>query len=145
MFDWFFFFKQKTAYEMRISDWSSDVCSSDLNDGPGLRARDARLRDRTAATVRPRPRDGRAAQRIDDGRDDRGRLSGRLDIHRADGDRCGADYRHSRGRLAGESRNVDRIFHAVWAPTAPNAYNVAYRHGRRVAVFWFYLEEGRLG
>src|SRR3546814_3332503 len=31
---WYFFvFKQKTAYEMRISDWSSDVCSSDL--GPG--------------------------------------------------------------------------------------------------------------
>src|SRR3546814_2047989 len=28
----FFFFKQKTAYEMRISDWSSDVCSSDLDD-----------------------------------------------------------------------------------------------------------------
>src|SRR3546814_1494204 len=31
---WFFFFKQKTAYEMRISDWSSDVCSSDLRDHP---------------------------------------------------------------------------------------------------------------
>src|SRR3546814_6311347 len=30
----FFFFKQKTAYEMRISDWSSDVCSSDLGDEP---------------------------------------------------------------------------------------------------------------
>src|SRR3546814_11042458 len=29
----FFFFKQKTEYEMRISDWSSDVCSSDLNEG----------------------------------------------------------------------------------------------------------------
>src|SRR3546814_16026600 len=29
----FFFFKQKTAYEMRISDWSSDVCSSDLTGG----------------------------------------------------------------------------------------------------------------
>src|SRR3546814_12054019 len=29
----FFFFKQKTAYEMRISDWSSDVCSSDLGVG----------------------------------------------------------------------------------------------------------------
>src|SRR3546814_9886993 len=28
----FFFFKQKTAYELRISDWSSDVCSSDLTD-----------------------------------------------------------------------------------------------------------------
>src|SRR3546814_4348677 len=35
MFVWLFsfvFFKQKTAYEMRISDWSSDVCSSDLLD-----------------------------------------------------------------------------------------------------------------
>src|SRR3546814_15409400 len=33
----FFFFKQKTAYEMRISDWSSDVCSSDLfTRSPGL-------------------------------------------------------------------------------------------------------------
>src|SRR3546814_17568799 len=30
-----FFFKQKTAYEMRISDWSSDVCSSDLQITPG--------------------------------------------------------------------------------------------------------------
>src|SRR3546814_3507425 len=33
----FFFFKQKTAYEMRISDWSSDVCSSDLHRDPGAR------------------------------------------------------------------------------------------------------------
>src|SRR3546814_2893769 len=33
----FFFFKQKTAYEMRISDWSSDVCSSDLIHKPELR------------------------------------------------------------------------------------------------------------
>src|SRR3546814_1772314 len=32
MFCFVFFFKQKTAYEMRISDWSSDVCSSDLPD-----------------------------------------------------------------------------------------------------------------
>src|SRR3546814_1118372 len=32
----FFFFKQKTAYEMRISDWSSDVCSSDLPSPPAL-------------------------------------------------------------------------------------------------------------
>src|SRR3546814_5313219 len=31
---YFFFFKQKTAYEMRISDWSSDVCSSDLRPLP---------------------------------------------------------------------------------------------------------------
>src|SRR3546814_2386202 len=37
MWVFFFLFKQKTAYEMRISDWSSDVCSSDLlrQDMPG--------------------------------------------------------------------------------------------------------------
>src|SRR3546814_2722427 len=48
----FFFFKQKTAYEMRISDWSSDVCSSDLRierartdvgDEPGQKPRDLRI------------------------------------------------------------------------------------------------------
>src|SRR3546814_4128372 len=33
-----FFFKQKTAYEMRISDWSSDVCSSDLASARAMRA-----------------------------------------------------------------------------------------------------------
>src|SRR3546814_12190424 len=39
---YFFFFKQKTAYEMRISDWSSDVCSSDLVTTPnGVRNTDA--------------------------------------------------------------------------------------------------------
>src|SRR3546814_4594501 len=38
----FFFFKQKTAYEMRISDWSSDVCSSDL---AARRAENGRGRD----------------------------------------------------------------------------------------------------
>src|SRR3546814_1025483 len=35
MLFFFFCFKQKTAYEMRISDWSSDVCSSDLTENPG--------------------------------------------------------------------------------------------------------------
>src|SRR3546814_4719659 len=39
----FFCFKQKTAYEMRISDWSSDVCSSDLE--PPKKARAAKLGD----------------------------------------------------------------------------------------------------
>src|SRR3546814_7388366 len=36
----FFFFKQKTAYEMRISDWSSDVCSSDLRINASIRVFD---------------------------------------------------------------------------------------------------------
>src|SRR3546814_6399966 len=39
----FFFFKQKTAYEMRISDWSSDVCSSDLPHVGGRGDDDARI------------------------------------------------------------------------------------------------------
>src|SRR3546814_7862323 len=38
----FFFFKQKTAYEMRISDWSSDVCSSDLDGAEPVDQRDTR-------------------------------------------------------------------------------------------------------
>src|SRR3546814_17012637 len=41
----FFFFKQKTAYELRISDWSSDVCSSDLH------ARRRRKKGRPAGSV----------------------------------------------------------------------------------------------
>src|SRR3546814_2124330 len=48
----FFFFKQKTAYEMRISDWSSDVCSSDLQ--------------RQGIGGRTAPDDGEEEQRCDD-------------------------------------------------------------------------------
>src|SRR3546814_14920782 len=47
----FFFFKQKTAYEMRISDWSSDVCSSDLNAGLHADIAVARADGRTAAKL----------------------------------------------------------------------------------------------
>src|SRR3546814_8031894 len=61
----FFFFKQNTAYEMRISDWSSDVCSSDLCGGGrrhgGARASCARCRLRHAASLQ-RPR-GRSEER----------------------------------------------------------------------------------
>src|SRR3546814_8818185 len=57
----FFFFKQKTAYEMRISDWSSDVCSSDLGtpDVGGLRQQCAQAGsggDRWRQPRRPRER-----------------------------------------------------------------------------------------
>src|SRR3546814_7321786 len=44
----FFFFKQKTAYEMRISDWSSDVCSSDLK----LRISSSRHRTARSRAIR---------------------------------------------------------------------------------------------
>src|SRR3546814_1867420 len=53
MFVYFFFFKQKTAYEMRISDWSSDVCSSDLGGAPSAaRLRQLRLRRRADPHLR---------------------------------------------------------------------------------------------
>src|SRR3546814_17104927 len=60
----FFFFKQKTAYEMRISDWSSDVCSSDLNKNREKLISEAKasnggekpIRERMAViTIHPKP------------------------------------------------------------------------------------------
>src|SRR3546814_6933756 len=48
---YFFFFKQKTAYEMRISDWSSDVCSSDLFSVPAI----PQQLDAAAAAEAPAP------------------------------------------------------------------------------------------
>src|SRR3546814_11775281 len=73
----FFFFKQKTAYEMRISDWSSDVCSAQLAQagGDGAEARagrvDRRARGTGEAGRKPgtpahpaEARPGRAARRL---------------------------------------------------------------------------------
>src|SRR3546814_7979109 len=66
-----FFCKQKTAYEMRISDWSSDVCSSDLQ-------LCAHLLDGLIRIGRPRNLNSNTAQRLDDAPKarafDRGRL-----------------------------------------------------------------------
>src|SRR3546814_1215548 len=59
----FFFFKQKTAYDMRISDWSSDVCSSDLTRIGAAGVADRFLGQREFAEhLRPQPDDrGHAA------------------------------------------------------------------------------------
>src|SRR3546814_20985054 len=51
----FFFFKQKTAYEIRISDWSSYVCSSVLGAADGAAVRGRRCGPAGAQAVRPRP------------------------------------------------------------------------------------------
>src|SRR3546814_6589742 len=82
----FFFFKQKTAYEMRISDWSSDVCSSDLpaifgDERRAARDHDAAQHDhrdnapeQRAILVARRDREGREDQRDDEDIVDRQRL-----------------------------------------------------------------------
>src|SRR3546814_2926946 len=66
MLSFIFFFKQKTAYEMRISDWSSDVCSSDLAEADDRDGQDHPLRragrdPRSLRRHRPRGR-GAAAR-----------------------------------------------------------------------------------
>src|SRR3546814_5988024 len=53
----FFFFKQKTAYEMRISDWSPDVCSSDLALARPLGRGGLQVVDRAAAGAGAPPRE----------------------------------------------------------------------------------------
>src|SRR3546814_2639446 len=55
----FFFFKQKTAYEMRISDWSSDVCSSDLHKTTNLRVGRSNRSGCTITSLRCRWTSGR--------------------------------------------------------------------------------------
>src|SRR3546814_19904098 len=49
----FFFFKQKTAYEMRISDWSSDVCSSDLTGMTAYEIMLSESQERMLMIIRP--------------------------------------------------------------------------------------------
>src|SRR3546814_16303794 len=80
----FFFFKQKTAYEMRISDWSSDVCSSDL-----APCRRARRDEPDSAHPRRCPHGGLAAALCSD----------RLDHRRLPADRAA-----NRGDLADPAR-----------------------------------------
>src|SRR3546814_17363083 len=55
--DLFFLFKQKTAYDMRISDWSSDVCSSDLHRRPAGGAGSPRRHHLRSARTVPRKND----------------------------------------------------------------------------------------
>src|SRR3546814_9479509 len=62
---WFVFFKQKTAYDMRISDWSSDVCSSDLKQP-----------DQLVATLRRHPKLFEVYSSCDDEVENAGHRSG---------------------------------------------------------------------
>src|SRR3546814_14983436 len=62
---YFFFFKQKTAYDMRISDWSSDVCSSDLIDASGVAKMTLYHHFKSKNDIIAATLDTRRAQRLD--------------------------------------------------------------------------------
>src|SRR3546814_19989262 len=129
----FFFFKQKTAYEMRISDWSSDVCSSDLtlrrldlgeddlpelrNHHPGQRvqrARDARvLREDRERSTCPRDPLGASVQLLRD-----------QQLRRQSCPRCGhrpVEQRHRGDHPRSEERRVGKACVSTcsprWSPT----------------------------
>src|SRR3546814_9733605 len=107
----FFFFKQKTAYEMRISDWSSDVCSSDLLlRHPHPRGAGDRRRDRGDQIYRPRPGPrARAVAR----RDRKGPEGPQL---QAQDERAGAghDPPHRSEEHTSELQSLMRISYAVF-------------------------------
>src|SRR3546814_3384211 len=90
----FFFFKQKTAYEMRISDWSSDVCSSDLAVGHDQAGADRTDEDGKAAHF-PDQRLGQELHRA---------LGGRIADHMIDRAPVGPRAEHIVDRRSEERR-----------------------------------------
>src|SRR3546814_9335519 len=88
LFVFFCFFKQKTAYEMRISDWSSDVCSSDLRHGVAVRP----LSERPAVPLfHRRPADRDSGHRLEPPRLIPARGGARHPLPRSDERRVGKE------------------------------------------------------
>src|SRR3546814_3296544 len=106
-----FLFKQKTAYEMRISDWSSDVCSSDLRLAAGSARRQGRPVHRLHLDL-----EARLAQRL--GGDQReGRVHrdvGRLHDHHRGAVVAGGFERHRSEEHTSELQSLMRISYAVF-------------------------------
>src|SRR3546814_4185029 len=100
----FFFFKQKTAYELRISDWSSDVCSSDLVRKVESRGFDARADGGAPDASRPRPRKLATFAKLV-GRSARPRLRCRMDAR----SRYAAPHMVRRLSGAGRDRKSTRL------------------------------------
>src|SRR3546814_17934022 len=95
----FFFFKQKTAYEMRISDWSSDVCSSDLLQVGDLLAQHGGGTDIGLHVLdRPYAADQRDGRRLADGLARHGGIAVEVD---AVGDYLQALFRRTMAALQG--------------------------------------------
>src|SRR3546814_5124846 len=100
----FFFFKQKTAYEMRISDWSSDVCSSDLLPAEGDAAAGERLGDQPE--IGERRADQEVAGRL-------GILGKRLDVAGQGAGGLGQSVRSEERRVGKECVSTCR---SRWSP-----------------------------
>src|SRR3546814_4528254 len=124
----FFFFKQKTAYEMRISDWSSDVCSSDL-----VRDRPVRLgQEHAAALLQPA---GGAGPGLGEGRRRRVARPGNRHQRHAAADRHGvpilqpvsAHDRRSEEHTS-ELQSLMRISYAVFCLKKTKNYNHKSAH-----------------
>src|SRR3546814_2982855 len=97
----FFFFKQKTAYEMRISDWSSDVCSSDLRRGQQAAGVAAQVQHQPAQPVA-----GTGLQALEG----RFEVCGGVGLERADADVGIAGFEHAAahaGQLDGAAGDAD--------------------------------------
>src|SRR3546814_15789531 len=90
-----FFFKQKTAYEMRISDWSSDVCSSDLAEDPDREVVLARAVKAQVALARI----GRDAVLVEEARHRAGIVGVQLQRHRRVCVRCAVEHRPDQARV----------------------------------------------
>src|SRR3546814_15279203 len=117
-----FFFKQKTAYEMRISDWSSDVCSSDLRQP---------LRQCARAGGDEEAREGvEAVMSRPDSRDDRQAPAGRGTGRQTERGLRSGDYRGARG--GGPARLGHYIFGAQRVAEAGVAPHPARSDARRV-------------
>src|SRR3546814_17008439 len=114
----FFFFKQKTAYEMRISDWSSDVCSSDLEQGKHYLFRFwQRLPDPGTIAIFDRSRYGRVL------------------VERVEGLAPEADWRRAYGEINAFERmlrddgvRIDKIFLHITADEKLDRFNARLDH-----------------
>src|SRR3546814_16801516 len=132
----FFFFKQKTAYEMRISDWSSDVCSSDLllKDAPRQCAGErAQIIVVAAASNRREPGQARCARHAD--------IVARGPCVCLCGEKLGIVLDRDRdglGRRSGQPRQGRRLLEVARGQAAAETGSVCWweRAGTYVSVSW---------
>src|SRR3546814_5497396 len=114
------FFKQKTAYEMRISDWSSDVCSSDLSHKPFSEKELARLRNEGTPVFRSFTADWCLTCKVND--------------------KIGIDTEATKNAL--QSAGVVTLV-GDWTNSDPQISRFLAKHGRNSIPFYLYYAPGK--